>query len=87
MCVTDLELELDADITEDEMPDETSIIGQYAGVAWGRADRCDQDRTGAEQLGERARGVDPDRRDIGRRNHNPFARPGAKGKFGHPPRA
>jgi hypothetical protein len=43
MCVTDLELELDADITEDEMPDGASIIGQYAGVAWGRADRCDQD--------------------------------------------
>jgi hypothetical protein len=43
MCVTDLELEPDADITEDEMPDETSIIGQYAGVAWGRAGRCDQD--------------------------------------------
>jgi len=43
MCVTDLELELDADITEDEMPDKASIIGQYAGVAWGRADRRGQD--------------------------------------------
>jgi hypothetical protein len=42
MCATDLELELDGDITEDEqMPDE--IIGQHPGVAWGRAGRRDQD--------------------------------------------
>jgi hypothetical protein len=34
MCVTDLDL--DPDITEHEMPGEAPIIGQYAGVAWGR---------------------------------------------------
>jgi hypothetical protein len=43
MCVIDPELELDADITADEMPDDASIIGQYAGVAWGRAGRRGQD--------------------------------------------
>ena len=44
MCVT--ELELNADITEDEMPDEASTIGKYAGVAWGRADHRAGHRAG-----------------------------------------
>ena len=41
MFVTDLDLV--PDLSEDEMPDEASIIGQYAGVAWGRADLRDVD--------------------------------------------
>jgi hypothetical protein len=43
MCVTELGPEPDADITKDEMPGQASSIGQYAGVAWGRAGRRDQD--------------------------------------------
>ena len=44
MCATDLELEHDAAITEDEpMLDEAQVIGQHPGVAWGLAGPRHQD--------------------------------------------
>jgi hypothetical protein len=46
MCLTDLDLDLDLpEITDDEEqalhPDPHPIGGQYAGVAWGLAERHD----------------------------------------------
>ncbi len=45
MCTTDLDLDLDVpEIAEDEQapsPDPHLIAGQYAGVAWGLAERQD----------------------------------------------
>jgi hypothetical protein len=46
MCLTDLDLDLDLpEITDDEehapRPDLHPIDGQYAGVAWGLAERQD----------------------------------------------
>ena len=45
MCTTDLDLDLDVpEIAEDEQapsPDPHLIGGQYAGVAWGLAERQD----------------------------------------------
>jgi hypothetical protein len=46
MCLTDLDLDLDLpEITDDEerapRPDPNPIDGQYAGVAWGLAERHD----------------------------------------------
>jgi hypothetical protein len=45
MCLTDLDLDLDLpEITDDEQalrPDPHPIDGQYAGVAWGLAERHD----------------------------------------------
>jgi hypothetical protein len=44
MCLTDLDLDLDlpeiaADEEQAPRPDPDPIDGQYAGVAWGRAER------------------------------------------------
>jgi hypothetical protein len=42
MCVIDLDPDLD--LAEDElMLDQAPVISQHPGVAWGRADRRDQD--------------------------------------------